>query len=56
MKTNRKPPIHLIFTSIYFVLTLLTLLPMGTASKVCLMGYKALCSFSPISKSAPLFF
>jgi hypothetical protein len=47
--TNKKVPVHLIFTSIYFLLVIVTLIPMGTASKVSLLGYKALCSFSPIS-------
>jgi|GEM_PF-4317476 len=30
-------------------LTLLTLIPSPGASKACLMGYKAKCSFTPIS-------
>jgi hypothetical protein len=47
--TTKKVPIHLIFTSIYFVLAVVTLIPMQTASKASLLGYKALCSFSPIS-------
>jgi hypothetical protein len=47
--TNKRVPVHLIFTSIYFVLAVVTLVPMETASKVSLLGYKALCSFSPIS-------
>jgi hypothetical protein len=47
--TTKKVPIHLIFTSIYFVLAVVTLIPMETASKASLLGYKALCSFSPIS-------
>ena len=47
--SNKKIPIHLMFTSIYFVLAVVTLIPMETASKASLLGYKALCSFSPIS-------
>jgi hypothetical protein len=47
--TNKKVPVHLIFTSVYFVLAVVTLIPMETASKASLLGYKALCSFSPIS-------
>jgi hypothetical protein len=47
--TNKKVPVHLIFASIYFVLAVVTLIPMETASKASLLGYKALCSFSPIS-------
>ena len=46
---NKKLSVHLVFTSIYFVLAGVTLIPMGTASKASLLGYKALCSFSPIS-------
>ena len=47
--TNRKVPTHLIFTCVYVVLAVVTLLPTGTASKVSYLGYNALCSFSPIS-------
>lgn len=47
--TNKKVPVHLVFTSIYFILAVATLVPMGTASKASLLGYKVLCSFSPIS-------
>jgi hypothetical protein len=47
--TDRKIPVHTVFTSIYFLLALVTLMPTGTASKTCLLGYNALCSFSPIS-------
>lgn len=57
--TNRKPKggkkmssaisTHVIFTGIYFVLAIVTLLPNAAASKDCLLGYKALCSFTPIS-------
>ena len=47
--TNKKVSIHLIFTGIYFVLAVVTLIPMETASKASYLGYKALCSFSPIS-------
>lgn len=48
MKT-RKVPIHIIFTNIYIVLLIVAALPTGTASKNCLLGYNALCSFTPIS-------
>jgi hypothetical protein len=47
--TSNKVPSHIIFTGVYFLLALVTLVPFGTASKACLLGYKALCSFSPIS-------
>jgi hypothetical protein len=47
--TNKKISVHVIFIVIYFLLALLTLIPIATASKTCLLGYKALCTFSPIS-------
>ena len=47
--TNKKVPVHLVFTSIYFVLAVVTLIPMASASKASLLGYQALCSFTPIS-------
>jgi hypothetical protein len=46
---NKKISIHVIFIGVYLLLALLTLLPMATASKTCFLGYKALCTFSPIS-------
>ena len=47
--SNKKVPTHIIFTGVYLVLALVTLIPNASASKECLLGYKALCSFSPIS-------
>jgi hypothetical protein len=47
--TKRKVPVHVIFTGIYLLLALSTLIPTQTASKICLLGYKAHCTFSPIS-------
>ena len=47
MKT-KKSPTHLIFAIVHFVMAVLTLMPMASASKVSRLGYKALCSFSPI--------
>ena len=49
MTTHRKMPVHLVFTGIYVLLAVVTLLPTGTASKASLLGYEALCSFTPIS-------
>jgi hypothetical protein len=50
MKMNdKKPPTHLIFTAFYFSLAAVTLIPLASASKTSLLGYKALCSFAPIS-------
>ena len=45
----KKSPTHLIFTAAYFGLAVLTFIPLASASKTSLLGYKALCSFSPIS-------
>ena len=49
MKTNKKTPVHKIFISLYLLSALLTLIPIATASKTCFLGYKAFCTFSPIS-------
>jgi hypothetical protein len=46
---DKKSPTHLIFTVVHISLAIVTLIPLASASKVSLMGYKALCSFSPIS-------
>jgi len=40
---------HLIFTIVHTSLAIVTLIPLGSASKPCYLDYKALCSFSPIS-------
>ena len=47
--TNKKISTHMIFMGVELLLAVLTLIPMPTASKASLLGYKALCSFSPIS-------
>ena len=46
---SNKLSTHTIFMGVEFLLAVLTLLPRAAASKPCLLGYKALCSFSPIS-------
>jgi hypothetical protein len=46
---SKTSPTHLIFTGIYFVLVIVTLIPNASASKASLLGYKALCSFVPWS-------
>ena len=46
---GKKLPIHLILTGVYILGALVTLIPRASASKECLLGYNALCSFSPIS-------
>ena len=47
--TKKESPVHLIFTVVHFSLAVVTLIPMASASKACLLGYEALCSFTPIS-------
>ena len=47
--TNKKISTHMVFMGVEFVLAVLTLIPREAASKACLLGYKALCSFAPIS-------
>jgi hypothetical protein len=46
---DKKSPTHLIFTTVHFCLAIVTLIPLASASKASLLGYKALCSFTPIS-------
>lgn len=41
--------VHTVFTVIYLLLALATLIPTATASQACLLGYEAFCSFTPIS-------
>jgi hypothetical protein len=47
--SSRKLPVHPIFAGIEFVLALVTLIPTASASKPCFLGYRAHCSFTPIS-------
>ena len=47
--SNKKIPIHMIFVVVELLLAVLTLIPTGTASEACFLGYKAHCSFTPIS-------
>ena len=46
---KKKSPVHLIFAVVELSLAVATLIPMASASKASFLGYKALCSFSPIS-------
>ena len=46
---SKKSPTHLIFTGVHSILAVVTLIPLSSASKASLLGYKALCSFTPIS-------
>jgi hypothetical protein len=47
--SDNKISTHVIFMIVELILAVLTVLPTGTAGKDCLLGYNALCSFSPIS-------
>ena len=47
--TKKKTSVHLVFVVIHSLLAVATLIPVASASKASLLGYKALCSFSPIS-------
>ena len=49
MTKVREIPVHMVFTVVYVLLAAVTSIPMETASKACLLGYKSLCSFVPIS-------
>ena len=39
--------VHQVFIVIHLLSALLTVIPRSGASKVCRLGYKALCSFAP---------
>jgi len=52
---DKNSPTHLIFTAVYFSLAVVTLIPLASASKTSLLGYKALCSFTPISTIVLIF-
>ncbi len=47
--TGKKVSTHTMFMGVELILAIVTLLPRAAASKACLLGYKALCSFTPIS-------
>ena len=47
--SNKGISTHMVFVVVELVLAVLTLIPRAAASKACLLGYKALCSFTPIS-------
>ena len=42
-------PVHLVFVAVHVSLAAVTLIPLQSASKPSMLGYKALCTFSPIS-------
>jgi hypothetical protein len=47
--TRKRVSVHMVFVGIHSVLAILTLIPTGMASKACLLGYEAHCTFTPIS-------
>jgi len=50
MKVRKKGYWFLFALTVFFAaLTILTILPSESASKLCLLGYKAKCSFTPVS-------
>ena len=49
MHTAKKVSVHQAFVVIHAGAAALTLLPTGLVSKACRLGYKAVCSFAPIS-------
>ena len=51
---NQKPSVHQVFVAIHLLAALLTVIPSAGASKVCRLGYKALCSFTPYGTIALL--
>ena len=58
MIKKRKKPGYGIMMGLTIIATLaalLTLMPQGSASKLCRLGYKAHCSFTPISTLICLF-
>ena len=58
MIKKRKQPGYGIMMGLTIIATLaalLTLMPQGSASKLCRLGYKAHCSFTPISTLICLF-
>ncbi|MBL7074272.1 hypothetical protein ISS37_03420 [candidate division KSB1 bacterium] len=50
MKKKNRGYIPLLILTILFTLaSVLTIIPNASISKECLLGYKALCSFTPVS-------
>ena len=48
-KPSKVDPVILFVSALPLAAGVLTLLPAETASEPCLLGYRALCSFAPIS-------
>ncbi|OFX84842.1 MAG: hypothetical protein A2W99_06495 [Bacteroidetes bacterium GWF2_33_16] len=50
MKIRKSGYWKLFFTTVFLtILAILTIIPADSASKECLLGYKAFCTFTPIS-------
>jgi hypothetical protein len=41
--------VHWVLVAAYFIAAVIAVIPRGAASKESLLGYRALCSFAPIS-------
>jgi hypothetical protein len=46
---HRTGLIHSLFVAVYSAAAALTMIPVPMASKACLLGYRALCRFTPMS-------
>ena len=44
---NKGISVHLVFVAVHVLSAVITVIPRAGASKVCRLGYKALCSFTP---------
>ncbi len=55
MKSSMLPPVLLVLSALLAAGAGLTLVPFPGAGKPSILGYKALCSFSPVSTAIMLF-
>jgi len=50
MKEKKKGYIPLLLLTVFFtILAILTLMPQASSSRECILGYRAHCTFTPIS-------
>lgn len=49
MTDIKKVSVHAVFVAVHLLSAVLTLVPSAGASKASMLGYRALCSFTPIS-------
>jgi len=49
MTALKNMSVHTVFVGVHLLSAVLTLIPSAGAGKPCILGYRALCSFSPIS-------